>query len=73
MTNYFTHMQTKEPHERRRHALLWSAALTGMFAIAWLATLGVRLNSASTPSTDLSAAAANQTQLQVSTTSVYSY
>lgn len=43
MKRYFEHVKTLPPHERRQNALRISAAVTGVLALGWLATLGVRL------------------------------
>lgn len=70
-------MQTKEPHERRRHALAVAATLTALVFVLWVVTLGVRMNNHQVAAQEQSAAAAaadaaTQAQLQVSQTSVYS-
>ncbi len=83
MRRYIEHIKTKEPHERRKHAVQLSAVFVGMLFFAWLATFAGRL-SLVPPSPDSDptqvAAVANSTmlpqgaaQVEVSTTSVYSY
>jgi hypothetical protein len=78
---YLDHIKSKEPHERRRHALTIAGVLTGVFFVAWLATLPIRLaSSAPTEQTTDSSltASVDQTQInnqpgvEVSTSSVYS-
>lgn len=83
MKRYIEHIKTKEPHQRRKHAMHISGAFVGVLFVAWLATFSTRLGApAQSPDTDpsLTASAANATllpvgaaQLEVSTTSVYSY
>jgi len=75
---YVEHILSKEPHERRRHALAWAAALTAVFFVAWIVTLGPRINSdaAARTAEDQQQAAANaatMTQLHISPDSVYGY
>ena len=72
MKRYFDHIQSKEPHERRRHALQIAGVVTGLFFIAWITTLGLRLPQAGPSQEELSAAAA-QSQLEVAQTSVFGY
>jgi len=83
MRRYIEHIKSKEPHERRRHALGLAAATTGVFAVAWLMSFCARFSTnpqvAAQPG-DTSQTAAAQTalpsdasQLQISTTSIYSY
>ena len=45
MKRYLKHMQNKEPHERRVHAMHMAGTLTAVIFVAWLATLGGRLAS----------------------------
>ncbi len=82
MKNYIEHIKnTREPHERRQHAMQIAGIITGTLFVVWLGTLGVRLASqgaiAESPDSSLQAAAAASTankgaQLEVSTTSIYS-
>lgn len=84
MKRYFEHMQSKDPHERRQHAMRVAGVLTAVVFVVWVTTLGMRLNGG-TPvvandnqtQTSLPAAAAaaredNSPHLEVSTTSIYS-
>lgn len=81
MRRYLEHIKnTREPHQRRQHAMQVATVLTGGLFVLWLGTLGVRLATrdqiAQSPDQSLTAAAAaagNQleAQLQVSTTSVF--
>jgi hypothetical protein len=83
MKRYIDHIKTKEPHQRRKHAMQMSGAIVGVLFVAWLATFSTRLGApAQSGDTDptQTASAANatlldqgQAQLEVSTTSVYSY
>ena len=43
MRRYFEHIKTKEPHQRRTHAMQIAGVITALVALGWLATLGVRL------------------------------
>lgn len=82
MKRYIAHMrETREPHERRQHAMRVAGVLTGALFAVWLGTLGARLTQeseiAQSPDTSLTASAAASTQnkgasLQVSTTSIFS-
>jgi|GEM_PF-1251958 hypothetical protein len=47
MKNYFTHMMSKTPHERRRHAMQVAGLATCLVFLVWITTLGMRF--ASTP------------------------
>lgn len=84
MKRYFEHMHSKDPHERRQHAMQVAGVLTAAVFVVWVTTLGMRLGSG-TPvvvsegqtQTSLPAAAAaaredNSPHLEVSTTSIYS-
>lgn len=85
MKRYIEHIKTKEPHERRKHAMQLSGTLVALLFVAWLASFGARLgapadagNTAGDSSQTASAANSTtmqdgQAQLEVSTTSVYSY
>lgn len=83
MKRYIEHIKTKEPHQRRKHAMQMSGAIVGVLFVAWLATFSTRLGAPGTladadPSQTASAAnatllPAGAAQLEVSTTSVYSY
>lgn len=46
MKRYIEHIQTREPHERRTHALRVSSAVVAVVFVGWIATLGLRLTSA---------------------------
>ena len=80
MKQYFNHIKLQEPHVRRKHALRIAGGITGLFAVAWLATLPGRLNtdtiSANLNASDQAAAAAaaaqyNPAQLEVASTTQY--
>jgi hypothetical protein len=43
MRRYIEHVQNKEPHERRAHALRIAGTLTALVFVGWLGTLGLRL------------------------------
>jgi hypothetical protein len=43
MKRYFDHIQTKEPHERRQHAMRLAGAVTAAVFAVWITTLGLRL------------------------------
>lgn len=83
MRNYLHHIRnTRDPHQRRQHAMQVAGVLTGALLVVWLGTLGVRLSSqtevAQSDEQSLTASAAAAVQnatahLQVSTTSVYNY
>jgi hypothetical protein len=83
MRRYIEHIKnTREPHQRRTHAMQVAGLLTGTLFAVWLGTLGYRLTAqteiASSPETSLTASAASavpnsQPHLQVSTTSVLNY
>ena len=83
MRRYFNHIKTKEPHERRKHAMHLSGVFVGALFVLWVATFSMRI-AAPPQSGDIdplqTAAVANatsldqsQARLEVSTTSVYSY
>ncbi|MDB5225083.1 MAG: hypothetical protein JWL87_35 [Candidatus Adlerbacteria bacterium] len=60
MKKYLDHIKTKEPHERRQHAMQIAGVVTaGVFAI-WITTLGFRLSS---DETQLAQDDTNQTSL----------
>lgn len=46
MRRYIEHIRSKDPHERRTHALRWAGVVTALFFVAWLGTLPMRLNTA---------------------------
>ena len=46
MRRYIEHIQTKDPHERRAHALRIAGALTAVVFVGWVGTLGLRLANA---------------------------
>ncbi len=81
MRRYLEHIRTtREPHERRAHAVQVAGVLTAALFAIWLGTLGTRLATqeeiAASPDTSLTAAAAASTEnkgprLEVSTTSVF--
>ena len=81
MKRYLEHMQNKDPHERRTHALHVASAVTALVFVAWLGTLGMRLAPEQPFAQDSgdgtqAAAAVQATQqggphLQVSTSSVF--
>jgi hypothetical protein len=83
MRRYIQHIkETREPHERRAHAMRVAGLLTGAIFAVWLGTLGYRLSTGSelaeSPDTSLTAAAAaaapnTEAHLQVSTTSILNY
>lgn len=80
MRRYIEHIkETREPHQRRQHAMQVAGLLTGTLFAVWLGTLGYRLTAeseiAQSPDTSLSASASlaapnNAPHLEVSTTSV---
>ncbi|MEK7613138.1 MAG: hypothetical protein AAB449_03275 [Patescibacteria group bacterium] len=45
MKRYIEHMHTKEPHERRAHAMRVALLATAALFFVWMTTLGVRLAS----------------------------
>lgn len=45
MKKYFDHINNKEPHERRQHAMRISGVVTAMVFAVWITTLGLRLGS----------------------------
>lgn len=45
MKKYFDHIKTKEPHERRAHAMQIAGTVTAMVFMVWITTLGLRLGS----------------------------
>lgn len=81
MRRYIEHIKnTREPHQRRQHAMQVAGVLTGTLFVVWLSTLGIRLATkdqvAQSPDQSLTASAAAAgdqlgAQLQVSTTSVF--
>jgi hypothetical protein len=62
MKKYIEHIKTKEPHERRQHAMQIAGAVTTAVFLVWITTLGLRLGSGGTVAgedqTSLSASAA---------------
>jgi hypothetical protein len=89
MRRYIEHIRdTRDPHQRRMHALRLSGSVTAVVFALWLGTLGVRLAGPDTVATEdgtvtpvqndtlQAAAAASKNNkgayLEVSTTSVYS-
>lgn len=79
MRRYLEHMHSREPHERRRHALHVATMVTTLVFVGWLATLGMRLGGdpvVAQEETNTQAAAAAQAvertgpRLEVSNTSV---
>ena len=81
MKRYIQHIKdTRDPHQRRQHAMQVAGVITGALFVVWLGTLGYRLtnqtDAATSPDQSLTASAAASTankgpQLLVSTTSVY--
>lgn len=45
MKKYFDHINSKEPHERRQHAMQIAGVVTAMVFAVWITTLGFRLTS----------------------------
>ncbi len=45
MKKYFDHIKTKEPHDRRQHAMQIAGVVTAMVFAVWITTLGFRLSS----------------------------
>ncbi|MBX4192093.1 hypothetical protein KW798_01255 [Candidatus Parcubacteria bacterium] len=43
MKRYIEHLKTKEPHERRAHALRGAVLVTAALFFVWITTLSVRL------------------------------
>jgi hypothetical protein len=43
MRQYFNHVKSKEPHERRQHAMRIAGAVTAAVFAVWITTLGLRL------------------------------
>lgn len=43
MKQYFDHIKSKEPHERRQHAMRIAGAVTAAVFVVWLTTLSLRL------------------------------
>jgi hypothetical protein len=43
MKKYFDHINSKEPHERRQHAMRIAGVFTAMVFMVWITTLGFRL------------------------------
>jgi hypothetical protein len=39
---YLDHVYSKEPHDRRQHAMQIAAGITGFALVVWVTTLGVR-------------------------------
>ncbi len=60
MKKYFDHIKTKEPHERRQHAMQIAGVVTAMVFTVWITTLGFRLTA---NDTQLAGEEANQTSL----------
>ena len=80
MKRYLEHIRSKEPHERRAHALRAAGVITALFVMAWLATLPARLNTGqiSQAQSDQAAAAAaamyqESPHLEVASTTMYNY
>ena len=80
MRRYIEHIRSKEPHERRAHALRAAGVITALFVVAWVATLPARLNTGqiSQAQSDQAAAAAaaayaQTPQLEVASTTMYTY
>ncbi|OGC80779.1 hypothetical protein A2943_02780 [Candidatus Adlerbacteria bacterium RIFCSPLOWO2_01_FULL_51_16] len=82
MKKYLKHIQSKEPHDRRNHALQIAGTLTAILFVGWVTTLGFRFgggdaevaqtgdsSQAASPAVTLS----QDGGLQVSTTSTISY
>ncbi len=79
MRRYLEHMHSREPHERRKHALHVATIVTSLVFVGWAATLGMRLGGDSVVAqeeTNTQSAAAIQAversgpRLEVSSTSV---
>lgn len=78
-------MHTKEPHERRQHAMRVAGVITGSIFVLWVATLGVRFGNTPEENAILAGQAPDVSQsaaalqvaprtgayLEVATTSVY--
>jgi hypothetical protein len=45
MKQYLDHIKSKEPHERRQHAMQLAGAVTAAVFLVWITTLGMRLGS----------------------------
>lgn len=60
MKKYFDHIKTKEPHDRRQHAMQIAGVVTAMVFAVWITTLGFRLT---TGNAQLAGDDANQTSL----------
>jgi hypothetical protein len=60
MKKYFDHIQSKEPHERRQHAMQIAGVVTAMVFAVWITTLGFRLSSGND---QVAADGSNQTSL----------
>ena len=84
MKRYIEHMQTKDPHQRRTHAMQVAGALTAVVFVVWITTLGFRLTtsggeegstggSSQAASVITGAYAPTNGGLEVSTTSYLSY
>lgn len=52
MKKYFDHIKTKEPHERRQHAMQIAGGVTAAVFAVWITTLGFRLTSGQTQVAD---------------------
>jgi hypothetical protein len=83
MRRYIEHIKnTRDPHQRRQHAMQAAGVLTAAVAAIWISTLGLRLGAsdntvAQSPDQTMTAASAaaqgaNGPHLEVATTSVYS-
>lgn len=48
MKRYIEHVQSREPHERRQHAMRLAGAVTVAVFVVWVTTLGLRLSSSNT-------------------------
>lgn len=44
MRHYIEHIQSKEPHERRQHAMQLAGAVTAAVFMVWITTLGLRIS-----------------------------
>jgi len=76
-------MHSREPHERRQHAMQVAGTVTALVFVVWLTTLPMRLSGPAplaegqpnqtdlTASVAQPAASSGEARLEVSTTSVY--
>ena len=62
MKKDFDHIKSKEPHERRAHAMQLAGLATVMVFVVWITTLGFRLTAGQTQLAD----GADQTSLTAS-------